>query len=114
MGSMSPNRQPNPTNATGVPGSQASGPEVSTRSVSTEVEQFILGELIVGRGIDSVDREENLLVRGIVDSHGLLQLVSFLEERFGITVADQDINPDNFESVAAIEAFVQRELSGQT
>jgi acyl carrier protein len=77
-------------------------------SVSADIEQFILSELTQGRGITEIDPQENLLSKGIVDSHGVMELVGFLEERYGITVADEDLSPENFESVASIEAFVGR------
>ena len=77
-------------------------------SVSADIEQFILSELTQGRGITEVDPQENLLSKGIVDSHGVMELVGFLEERYGITVGDEDLSPENFESVASIEAYVQR------
>jgi acyl carrier protein len=77
-------------------------------SVSADIEQFILSELTQGRGITEIDPQENLLSKGIVDSHGVMELVGFLEERYGITVADEDLSPENFESVASIEAFVER------
>jgi acyl carrier protein len=82
-------------------------------SVSADVEQFILSELTQGRGITQIDPNENLLSKGIIDSHGVMELVGFLEERFGITVADEDLSPENFESVASIDAFVTRK-NGQT
>jgi acyl carrier protein len=77
-------------------------------SVSADIEQFILSELTQGRGITNIDPQENLLSKGIVDSHGVMELVGFLEERYGITVGDEDLSPENFESVASIEAYVQR------
>jgi acyl carrier protein len=77
-------------------------------SVSADIEQFILSELTQGRGIAEIDPQENLLSKGIIDSHGVMELVGFLEERYGITVADEDLSPENFESVANIEAFVGR------
>ena len=77
-------------------------------SVSADIEQFILSELTQGRGITTIDPQENLLSKGIVDSHGVMELVGFLEERYGITVGDEDLSPENFESVASIEAYVQR------
>jgi acyl carrier protein len=77
-------------------------------SVSTDIEQFILDELTQGRGITEIASDENLLSKGIVDSHGVMELVSFLEQRYGITVGDEDLTPENFESVERIEAFVER------
>jgi acyl carrier protein len=83
-------------------------------SVSADIEQFILSELTQGRGITEIDPSENLLSRGIVDSHGVMELVGFLQERYGIAVRDEDLSPENFESVASIEAFVGRKRNGQT
>ena len=82
-------------------------------SVTTDVEQFILSELAQGRGITAVDPTDNLLAKGIVDSHGVMELVAFLEERYGISVRDEDLTPENFESVARIEEFVARKQDGR-
>ena len=82
-------------------------------TVTTEVQQFIVGELLQGRGIDSVDPAENLLARGIMDSHGVMELVAFLEERYGIAVADEDLTPENFENVTRIDEFVTGKVNGQ-
>jgi acyl carrier protein len=81
-------------------------------SVSTDIEQFILSELTQGRDITAIDPAENLLSKGIVDSHGVMELVGFLQDRYGIAVGDEDLTPENFESVASIEAFVARKRNG--
>jgi acyl carrier protein len=82
-------------------------------SVSTDIEQFILDELTQGRGITEISPDENLLSKGIVDSHGVMELVGFLEQRYGISVGDEDLTPENFESVQRIEAFVERKRNGE-
>jgi acyl carrier protein len=86
---------------------------VEGMSVSADIEQFILSELTQGRGITEIDPNENLLSKGIVDSHGVMELVGFLEERYGISVGDEDLSPENFDSVASIGAFVERK-NGQS
>jgi acyl carrier protein len=83
-------------------------------SVTAEVEQFIVSELTQGRGISSVDVDDNLLAKGIIDSHGVMELVAFLEERYGISVGDEDLTPENFESVTRIQEFVTRKRNGQS
>ncbi len=82
-------------------------------SVTTDVEQFIVSELSQGRGITAIDPGDNLLAKGIVDSHGVMELVAFLEERYGISVRDEDLTPENFESVARIDEFVARKQDGR-
>jgi acyl carrier protein len=54
--------------------------------------------------------DESFLASGIVDSLGVMQLVSFLQAEFSIAVADADLVPDNFDSVAKVAAFVERRL----
>ena len=55
--------------------------------------------------------EEQLFGTGIITSSGLLSLILFLEERFGIEIADGDLEPGNFESVSRIAEFVQGKQS---
>jgi acyl carrier protein len=83
-------------------------------TVTTEVQQFIVSELLQGRGINSVDPTENLLAKGIMDSHGVMELVAFLEERYGIAIGDEDLTPENFENVTRIDEFVTGKVNGQS
>jgi acyl carrier protein len=78
----------------------------------SDIEGFILSELARGRGVASIERDESLLTSGIVDSHGVMELVGFLEQRYGISVDDSDLTPENFDNVASIESFVERKQSG--
>jgi acyl carrier protein len=75
-------------------------------SITAELEQFIVAELTKGRGIVAVAPDEDLLASGIVDSHGVVEIVAFLEGRYGVTIGDDDLTPENFQSLDAIDAFV--------
>lgn len=70
------------------------------------VETFLFGDA----GSMPADGE-SLLEGGIIDSTGVLELVGFLEDRFGITVADGDIVPANLDSLDSIAAFVAARMS---
>jgi acyl carrier protein len=80
-------------------------------SVVADVEQFILSEFLTGSTIDAIAPDEDLLSSGIVDSHGVVQLVAFLKERYGVVVGDEQLTAENFQSLAAIDAFVQQSRS---
>jgi acyl carrier protein len=54
------------------------------------------------------DLEANIIEEGLVDSTGILALILFLEERFGIEIDLEDINPENFARVGAIADFVNK------
>jgi acyl carrier protein len=77
-------------------------------SVTQEVGDFIASELSLGRDTGAVAPEDDLLAKGLVDSHGVMELVGFLEERYGISVDDADLTPENFQSLVRIEEFVAR------
>ncbi len=56
----------------------------------------------------SFDDATSFLDRGIIDSTGVLELVSFVEGEYGLSVADDDIVPANFDSIDALARFVAR------
>ena len=80
-------------------------------SVSAELEDFIIEEIAFGRGIESIDPDEDLLARGVIDSLAVTQLVAFLEDRYGIRITDDELIPEHFRSLACMEAFVERKRS---
>ena len=82
--------------------------------METVIKDFISQELVRDAALLPVEGETLLLESGILDSLSLLQLVVFLEGRFGITVGDADLLPENFASVNTICAYLRaRELGKQ-
>lgn len=74
------------------------------------VKDFLRNEL--GKAEANVGREESLLESGTIDSVGVLQLVSFIEKTYGIKVEDDDLMPENFDTIAAIASFIERRQAG--
>jgi acyl carrier protein len=54
----------------------------------------------------SFDDASSFLDRGVIDSTGVLELVTFVEDEYGITVVDEEIVPANFDTVNALAGFV--------
>jgi acyl carrier protein len=52
--------------------------------------------------------EDSLLDAGIIDSTGVLDLIGFIEQQFGVAVADEELVPENLDSIARLSAFVDR------
>lgn len=69
------------------------------------IRAFILESFLFGDEAGLPGDADSLIESGIIDSTGVLELVAFLEERFGLTIADADIVPANLDSVNAIAAF---------
>ncbi|HEX6454432.1 MAG TPA: acyl carrier protein [Trebonia sp.] len=71
------------------------------------ISDYIGREIVQDPAQLPLSNETLLLEEGILDSLGLLQLVVFLEERFGITVDETDLVPENFASVETICAYLR-------
>lgn len=59
----------------------------------------------------SFDDTTSFIDRGVIDSTGVLELVTFVEGEYGVTVADDEIVPANFDSISALAGFVARKRS---
>jgi acyl carrier protein len=66
---------------------------------------FVKNELLHGRRAD-LGAGEDLLSSGVIDSLGILRLVSFIEERFGVQVPDEDVVYENFHSIRALVDYL--------
>ncbi len=75
--------------------------------METVISDFISQELVRDPALLPLTEETALVESGILDSLSLLQLVVFLEERFGITVGDADLLPENFASLNTICAYLR-------
>lgn len=74
--------------------------------IGSEVEGFIVDKITLDG--EKIARDEDLLASDILDSLAIVELVSFLEARFGIRVSDDDLVPENFKTIDEIVAFVER------
>jgi acyl carrier protein len=71
-----------------------------------DVRTFLTQDL--SRDLAGVDDTTSLLHAGVLDSLGVMQLVAFLQHRYAIVIDDDDLVPENLESIEAIAAFVAR------
>jgi acyl carrier protein len=76
-------------------------------SISTQVRQFITTNFYVAEPAALKD-DDSLLDKGIIDSTGVIELIGFLEESFGIKVDDAEMVPENLDSLGRIAAYVDR------
>lgn len=76
-------------------------------NIKEDVRQFITTNFYVPDPSKLAD-DASLLDQGIIDSTGVLELTAFLEEKFGIQVADDELLPENLDSVANLEAYVKK------
>lgn len=73
-----------------------------------EIKQFIARNFLFTEDTGSIQDDASLVASGILDSTGFHELVLFVEDQYRFTVANQEMVPENFETVSAIDAFVAR------
>lgn len=77
-------------------------------NVKSQVRAFIAENFLMGANAAKFGDGDSFLDRHIIDSTGFLELVTFLEERFGIRIEDEEMIPENLDSLDSIEAYVER------
>jgi acyl carrier protein len=74
------------------------------------VREFVIESFLFGNP-GEFNEETSFLQSGIIDSTGILELVSFLEETYGITIQDEELIPENFDSLNNIDKFLCNKLN---
>ena len=77
-------------------------------SVTAVIRTYLAENILFSGDTYPYPDEASFLDEGIVDSMNVLEIVGFVEKRFGIKVNDQEIVPDNFDSVSKLAAFVAK------
>lgn len=79
-------------------------------SIEQEIRKFIEENFIL-EGEDNLRDEDSLLEKGIIDSTGVLELVAFLEETYQFKIKDEELVPENLDSIKNISQFIQNKLN---
>jgi acyl carrier protein len=62
--------------------------------------------------VESFEGDDSFLEQGIIDSTGMLELVTFLETSYGLKIADEELIPENLDSLNRVLAFLERKKAG--
>lgn len=79
--------------------------------IEFKIRKYIADNLLFSDNGFPYSDEASFLQEGIVDSVGVLELVSFIEDNLGVRVEDHEIVPDNFDSVQNLAAYVRRKVN---
>lgn len=75
---------------------------------ASEIRAFIVSNFLFGQEGKGFADDQSFMETGIIDSTGLLELVSFVEEKYGISIGDRELVPENLDSLSRISQFVAR------
>jgi len=79
------------------------------RDTKQRIKEFIIENFLFGNG-EGLKDETSFLDEGIIDSTGILELVNYLEEEFEISVDDEELIPENLDSVNNVTAYLEKKL----
>ena len=72
------------------------------------ITKYLKDKLLYKKEIKDIQPNESLLDSGLIDSVGIFELVSFLEEHFDVLIEDEEVIPENFDNINSIVAFIKR------
>ena len=80
------------------------------KDFKTPLRKFIQDNSLMGSARPASPDAHSIMTRRIIDSTGFLELVMFLEETWGVTVQDDEMVPENLDSLDALQAYLTRKL----
>ncbi len=80
-------------------------------TIDSDVRGFLAENFILDDGGASLDANESLTQSGVLDSMGVLELIMFIEQQYGVTIPDEDTLPENLDSVNRIVNYVSGRLA---
>ena len=76
-----------------------------------ELRAFLMENFLLGDDLRTLPGDASLIEAGIIDSTGVLELVGFLERTYGLRIADNDLIPENLDSIDRVVRFVESKRS---
>lgn len=86
---------------------------LSKNSVKETVRQFILTNFMVAPDAARFADHESFLKKGIIDSMGVMELLAFIQRRFGFKVEPREVTPENFDSLDNLEKYILSKTNGK-
>ena len=75
-------------------------------AIREKLRAFILSNFLFTDDAAALANDDSFMDRGIIDSTGILEVIEFIGDEFHVTVADDELIPENFDSVSALSAFI--------
>lgn len=79
-------------------------------ALNDELRKFVTDNFMFGKPYEGFADDDSFIERGIIDSTAVMELVAFLEGHYGIKLQDQDLIPDNLDSINGLARFVGNRL----
>ncbi len=80
--------------------------------VQEEIRNYVIDHILFGDG-EKLRDDVSFQETGILDSTGFLELITFVEEQFGVEIADDELVPEHFDTLRAVSAFVEQKRASR-
>lgn len=80
--------------------------------IEEQLREFLAENFILEDGGKGLESDESLTQSGVLDSMGVLELIMFIEEKFGVAIPEEDTLPENLDSIRRVVNYVSNRLSG--
>ena len=77
-------------------------------ALAQEIRKFIIDNFLFGENDGKLSDDGSFLDQGVIDSTGVLELVAFLEGHYGIKIKDDELDPENLDSINKLVSFINR------
>jgi len=84
--------------------------EKNLMDIKNKIRTFIVENFLFGKD-EGLEDETSFLDEGIIDSTGILELVSFMEQEFHIKVEDEELIPENLDSIKNVVAYLKKKIN---
>jgi acyl carrier protein len=81
------------------------------QNVEQDIRRYIIDNCLFGQDDHGLSNSDSFLEKGIIDSTGVLLLISFLEEKYQITIEDAEVIPANLDSINNLVSFIEKKLA---
>lgn len=80
------------------------------QTIEQDIRDFVRDTFLIGQDGETLSGDTSFLEKGIIDSTGVLELVGFIEQNYPIKVTDEELIPDNLDSINRVTSFIERKL----
>lgn len=80
------------------------------QTIEQQIRTFVRDTFLIGQDDGGLTGDTSFLEQGMIDSTGVLELVSYIEEAFGFQIADDELVPENLDSINRITRFIGRKI----
>lgn len=87
--------------------------EGKAMDIKSLLKQFVISEIVVDTTCADIRETESLIDNGILDSLGIIKILTFIEDKFSIKISDDELVPENFETLYSISNLIDKKICNE-